>query len=97
MANLVVIQTLDTPKDSRAVINANFAALNTAAGGKHTEQFSNASGQVTITHGLGTQDVIAQAWDADGRAAILDLRVTGPNTISVTFETPFSGRVVVRS
>lgn len=97
MANIVVIQSTDTPKDSRSVINANFAALNTAAGGKHTEQLSNVSGQVTITHGLGTQEVIAQAWDADGRSAILDLWVTSPNTIAVTFETPFSGRVVVRS
>ncbi|MCL4797632.1 MAG: hypothetical protein KJZ84_23920 [Bryobacteraceae bacterium] len=97
MANIVVIQGTDTPKDARAVINANFAALNAAAGGKHVENLNAATGTVTITHNLGTQDVVAQAWDSSGRAAIVDFALVDAASISASFLVPFTGRVVVRS
>ena len=97
MAVIVTIQGADALTDSRAVINANFSAINAAAGGKHAANLTSVTGPLTITHNLGTQDVVAQCWDANGRLVIADIQITGANTLSVTFASAFTGRIVVRS
>jgi hypothetical protein len=97
MAIIVTLQGADTLTNSRAVINANFSAINAAAGGKYAASLSGVTGPLVLTHNLGTQDVVAQCWDANGRLAIADIQITGANTLSVTFASAFTGRIVVRS
>lgn len=97
MAVITLVQGTDLIKDSRAVINANFSAINAAAGGKYAADLSGVTGTIGITHNLATQDVVAQCWDSSGRLTIADIQVTGANSLSVTFEAAFTGRIVVRS
>ncbi|MBE7542270.1 MAG: hypothetical protein M9913_17140 [Bryobacteraceae bacterium] len=97
MAVIVTLQGGEKLRDSRAVINANFAAVNAAAGGKFAANLSGVTGPLVITHSLGTEDVIAQFWDANGRLAIADVQINGPNSLTVTFASAFTGRIVVRS
>lgn len=94
---IVILQGGETLRDSRAVINANFAAVSAAVGGKYAVSLSAVTGTVALTHNLGTQDVVAQAWDSTGRSVLADFQITGANSMTVTFESPFTGRVVVRS
>lgn len=82
------------------ILNSNFAYLESLAGGgaqKYVANLSHVTGQQTITHNLGDENVIAQCWDAGGRQVIADLCITGPNTITVSFEAEFTGKVIVRS
>ena len=97
MANITVISLEDTGCDTVAVLNANFAALNAALGvaNRHAHDITNAIGSVEIVHDLGTRDVVVQIWNTAGVAEQAEVAVMDANTIEITFNTLFSGRVVV--
>jgi len=97
MANITVISLDDTGYDTVAVLNANFAALNAALGlvNRHAQDLTNAIGPVTVTHNLGTRDVVVQIWNTAGIAEQAEVAIVDANSISITFNTLFSGRVVV--
>ena len=97
MANITVISLDDTGYDTVAVLNANFAALNAALGiaNRHAQDITNAIGSVEIVHGLGSRDVVVQIWNTAGVAEQAEVAVMDTNTIKITFNTLFSGRVVV--
>ena len=97
MANITAISLDDTGYDTVAVLNANFAALNAALGlaNRHAQDLTNAVGSVTVTHNLGTRDVVVQIWNTSGVAEQAEVSILDANTISITFNTLFSGRVVV--
>jgi hypothetical protein len=82
------------------ILNDNFAYLESLAGGgaqKYVGHLNGVTGTQAVNHNLGTQDVVAQCWDSTGRQVIADLRITGPNTMTVSFEVEFTGKVIVRS
>ena len=97
MANITVISLDDTGHDTVAVLNANFAALNAALGiaNRHAQDITNAVGSVEVVHNLGTRDVVVQIWNTAGVAEQAEVAVMDSNTIEITFNTLFSGRVVV--
>jgi hypothetical protein len=97
MANITVISLDDTGYDTVAVLNANFAALNAALGlaNRHAQDLTNAIGQVTVVHNLGTRDVVVQIWNTAGVAEQAEVSIVDANSSSITFNTLFSGRVVV--
>ena len=97
MANITVISLDDTGYDTVDVLNANFAALNAALGlvTRHAQDLTNAIGPVTVAHNLGTRDVVVQIWNTAGVAEQAEVAIVDANSISITFNTLFSGRVVV--
>ncbi len=97
MASITVISLDDTGYDTVAVLNANFAALNAALGlaNRHAQDLTNVIGPVTVVHNLGTRDVVVQIWNTAGIAEQAEVSIVDANSISITFNTLFSGRVVV--
>lgn len=95
MANITTISLDDTGYDTVAVLNANFAALNAASISKYVAALADAVGEVTITHNLGSVDVVVSAFDATGKQVYADVVAYSTNVIKITFETAFIGRVVV--
>lgn len=63
--------------------------------GNYVETFANVMGTVTVTHNLGTRDVLIAIWDSLGNRTFAAARIVDDNSIEVTFGVPFSGRVVV--
>lgn len=62
---------------------------------KYAAPFSNIT-NMTFTHGLGTEDVIVQVYDTNKQVILPDaIVVENSNQISVSFNRPQSGRVVV--
>lgn len=60
----------------------------------HTE--AGAADTWTITHGLGSKDVIVTFWDGNDDGMIPEITTTvDENTILATFITPIAGRAVV--
>jgi len=83
--------------DLVAVLNDNFAYLTGLAGGavKHVTSLSAVTGQQTITHNLGSTEVVVSIWDSTGNQVFADTLIFSTNAIKVTFEATFSGKVVV--
>ena len=96
MANITVITMDDTGYDTVAVLNANFAALNAELGHKYAATLTSAIGVTTVTHGLGSTDVIVSLYAA-GKQVFADVDVISADEVKLTFEQAFTGRVVVLS
>lgn len=68
-----------------------------AATPNHSQSFSNATA-VTVTHNVGTENVVAAVYDALNNLIEPDaVIVNGPNSITVTFTAAQSGRIVVNT
>lgn len=83
--------------DLVAILNANFLYVEGIAGGtaKHVANFSVVTGQHTISHNLNSSDICVSIWDEAGSLVSADVQILTANSIRVTFEAAFSGRVVV--
>jgi hypothetical protein len=95
MANITTISLDDTGYDTVAVLNANFEALNQSSIARFTEPLVDASGETTVQHNLGSENVTVSVWDSTGRLVYADVQVISANAIKVWFEALFTGRVVV--
>lgn len=97
MANITTIQLTDIKRDTVAVLNQNFAALNAAIGtvNRYAANLTAVSGDVPVTHNLGTRDVIVQLWNTSGIAETVQATVLDINSIQLHFNQSFTGRVVV--
>jgi hypothetical protein len=97
VANITTIQLTDTKRDTVAVLNQNFSALNAALSiaNRYVLELTGALGAVNITHNLGTRDVVVQLWNQSGVAELAEMTIVDANTIQLKFNQSYSGRVVV--
>ena len=97
MANITTLQPTDIKRDTIAVLNANFQALNAAISlaNRYATNLNGVSGELTVTHNLGTPDVVVQLWDTAGVAVFAKMTILNPNSIRLSFNQSFTGRVVV--
>jgi hypothetical protein len=97
MANITTIQGTDIKRDTVAVLNANFQALNAAISlaNRYAATLTGVSGEVNVNHNLGTRDVVVQLWDQTGVLVLAQVTVLGINNVRLNLNQSFTGRVVV--
>lgn len=92
---------LDTHTVAQLVglLNDNFSYLQSVSGGagKYVANLSGVTGATAITHSLNSQDLIVQAWDSSGALVFAPVQINTANQITITFDTSFTGRVIVRT
>lgn len=92
---------LDTHTVAQLVglLNDNFAYIESVSGGagKYVANLSGANGATAITHSLNSQDLLVQAWDSSGALVFAPVQINTVNQITITFDAPFTGRVIVRT
>lgn len=83
--------------DLVGVLNSNFSYVEGLSGGaqKYVTTLTGVTGQQTITHNLGSTEVIVSIWDSTGNQVFADTLIFSASAIKVTFEAAFTGKVVV--
>lgn len=91
----VPVVTAATPKQRQVWVGRDGVLRLSGLGGLYTQNFVNQSTAVTVTHSLGTLDVIVTLVDINGNTVSAGIRVLNDNQVEIHPAASFTGRAVI--